>query len=194
LCKGETVTHIVGIAGSLRRASYNLNLLRAAASLMPDGATLDVRTIAGIPLYNADEEAGGLPPAVVALKDAIAGADGLVLATPEYNNGIPGAFKNAIDWASRPASDLPRVFGGKPVAVMGATPGGFGTVLAQDAWLGVLRLLGTRPWFGGRLAVAYAGKLFDADGQLTDADTRERLRTFMGGFVQSVRERQNPPR
>jgi chromate reductase len=188
------MTHIVGIAGSLRRVSYNLGLLRAAETVMPDGATLDVRTIAGIPLYNGDDEAAtGLPPAVVALKDAIAAADGLLLATPEYNNGIPGAFKNAIDWASRPASDIPRVFGDKPVAVIGASPGGFGTVLAQDAWLSTLRLLGTRPWFGGRLAVPQAGKLFDADGQLTDADIRERLRTFIAGFVQSVRERQGSP-
>jgi chromate reductase, NAD(P)H dehydrogenase (quinone) len=189
------MTHIVGIAGSLRRASYNLGLLQAAEALMPDGATLDVRTIAGIPLYNADDEAAtGMPPAVVTLKDAIAAADGLVLATPEYNNGIPGAFKNAIDWLSRPAADIARVFGGKPVAVIGASPGAFGTVLAQDAWLSALRLLGTRPWFGGRLAVPQAGKVFDADGQLTDADTRERLRTFVGGFVQAVREAQGTPR
>jgi chromate reductase, NAD(P)H dehydrogenase (quinone) len=189
------MTHIVGIAGSLRRASYNLGLLRAAETLMPDGATLDVRTIAGIPLYDADEEvAAGLPPAAVDLKDAIAAADGLVLATPEYNNGVPGAFKNAIDWASRPPADIPRVFGGKPVAVIGASPGPFGTVLAQDAWLSTLRLLGTRPWFGGRLAVPNAGKVFDADGKLTDAEMRERLRIFMGGFVQAVRERQSPPR
>jgi chromate reductase len=188
------MTHIVGIAGSLRRGSYNLSLLQAAETLMPDGATLDVRTIAGIPLYNGDDEAAGrLPPVVAAMKDAIAAADGLVLATPEYNNGIPGVFKNAIDWASRPASDIPRVFGGKPVAVIGVTPGGFGTVLAQNEWLPVLRLLGTRPWFGGRLAVPHAGKLFDANGQLTDADVRERLRAFMGGFVQSVREGQIPP-
>src|SRR5262249_55024719 len=88
---GETMTDIVGIAGSLRRGSYNLGLLKAAETLMPDSATLDVRTIAGIPLFNADDEAAaGLPPAVVAIKDAIAAADGLVLATPEYNNGIPG--------------------------------------------------------------------------------------------------------
>jgi chromate reductase, NAD(P)H dehydrogenase (quinone) len=184
------MTYIVGVAGSLRRGSYNLALLRAGGTLMPDGATLDVRTIAGIPLYNGDdEEASGLPPAVVALKDAIASADGLLLATPEYNNGIPGAFKNAIDWATRPASDIPRVFGGKPVAVMGASPGPFGTVLAQDQWLSVLRLLGTRPWFGGRLVMPHAGKLFDTDGQLTDGDVRERLRAFMAGFVQAVRER-----
>jgi chromate reductase, NAD(P)H dehydrogenase (quinone) len=188
------MTHIVGIAGSLRRTSYNLGLLRAAETMMPDGATLDVRTIAGIPLYNGDDEAAtGLPPAVVALKDAIAAADGLLLATPEYNNGVPGAFKNAIDWATRPQSDIPRVFGGKPVAVIGASPGPFGTVLAQDAWLSTLRLLGTRPWFGGRLIVPSAGKLFDADGQLSDAEMRERLRAFMGGFVQAVRERQRTP-
>jgi NAD(P)H-dependent FMN reductase len=184
------VTHIVGVAGSLRRGSFNLALLRAAEKLMPDGATLDVRTIEGIPLYNGDDEAAtGLPPAVIALKDAIASADGMVLATPEYNNGIPGAFKNAIDWASRPASDIPRVFGGKPVAVMGASPGAFGTVLAQDNWLSVLRLLGTRPWFGGRLVVPHAGRLFDENGQLTDGDVRERLRSFVAGFVQAVRER-----
>jgi NAD(P)H-dependent FMN reductase len=94
---------IVGISGSLRRGSFNSALLRAAAELMPDGATLRVETIAGIPLYDADDEAtNGLPPAVVRLKDAIAAGDGLLLATPEYNNGIPGVAKNAIDWLSRP--------------------------------------------------------------------------------------------
>lgn len=178
--------HIVGIAGSLRRQSYNLGLLRAAEKLMPDGATLDVRTIAGIPLYNADDEAAGIPPAVTALKDAIAAADGLVLATPEYNNGIPGAFKNAFDWLSRPQGDIPRVFGGKPVAVIGASPSPFGTALSQAAWLPVLRLVGTRPWYGARLLVANAGKVFDANGQLTDADTRELVRKFFTGFAQSL--------
>jgi len=180
------MTHIVGIAGSLRRNSYNLGLLRAAEALMPDGATLEVRTIAGIPLYNADDEAAGIPPAVTALKDAVAAADGVVLATPEYNNGIPGVFKNAIDWMSRPPADIARVFTGKPVAVLGASPGPFGTTLSQAAWLPVLRLVGTRPWYGARLAVASAGKVFDGDGQLTDAAVREQLRTFMAGFVKSI--------
>ena len=181
------MTRIVAIAGSLRRQSFNLGLLRAAAGMMPDGATLDVRTLAGIPLYNADDEtADGLPPAVAELKAAVVAADGLLLATPEYNNGIPGVFKNGIDWLSRPASDIARVFGDKPVAVIGASPGGFGTILAQDAWLPVLRTLGTRPWFGGRLLASRAGTLFDAEGRLTDDATRQRLADFMAGFVAAI--------
>lgn len=155
---------------------------------MPAGATLAVHTLAGIPLYDADVEAAdGVPSAVATLKEAVASAGGLLLATPEYNNGIPGVFKNGIDWLSRPASDIPRVFGGKPVAIVGASPGGFGTILAQDAWLPVLRTLGTRPWFGGRLLVSRAGTLFDADGRLTDEATRQRLAGFMAGFVEAIR-------
>lgn len=182
------MTHIVGVAGSLRRASYNLGLLRATSALMPEDATLDVRTIASIPLFNADDEAAsGIPAAVAELKDAMATADGVILATPEYNNSIPGAFKNAIDWASRPSADIPRVFGDRPFAVMGTSPGGFGTVLAQDAWLSVLRTLGARPWFGGRLVIAHAGEHFDTDGNLTDDDLRERVRIYVSGFVTFVR-------
>jgi NAD(P)H-dependent FMN reductase len=186
----KQMTHIVGIAGSLRRASYNLGLLRAAATLMPEGATLEVRTVAGIPLFNADDEtASGVPPPVAELKDAMATADGVILATPEYNNGIPGVFKNAIDWASRPPADIPRVFGGKPFALMGTSPGSFGTVLSQNAWLSVLRVVGAQQWLGGRLVLPRAGELFDADGRLHDEGARERLRAFMSGFVQFIRSR-----
>ena len=178
------MTTIVGIAGSLRRKSFNLGLLKAAAAVAPSGVRLDVRTINGVPLYNADVEAAeGLPTAVAALKDAIASANGVILSTPEYNNGIPGVFKNAIDWATRPADDIGRVFGGKPVALIGASPGGFGTILAQDAWLAVLRTLGMRPWFEGRLMVSRAGGLFDADGALTDEATRTRLKDFVADFA-----------
>ncbi|GGC55112.1 NADPH-dependent FMN reductase [Chelatococcus reniformis] len=181
------MVHILGLSGSLRRQSFNTGLLRAAVPLVPEGSSLSVLTPEGIPLYNADVEAAeGLPPAVVALKDAVVAADGVLLATPEYNNGLPGVFKNMIDWASRPADDIGRVFGGKPVAVIGASPGGFGTILAQDAWLGVLRTLGTRPWFEGRLLASRAGSLFDHDGQLTDEPTRERLRAFLAGFLSFV--------
>ena len=117
------------------------------------------------------------------LKDAIAAADGLLLVTPEYNNSIPGVFKNAIDWLSRPPADIPRVFGGRPVALMGASAGGFGTVLSQDAWLSVLRTLVTKPWFGGRLLVSRAQGVFDAGGTIADEKVREQLRTFVHGFA-----------
>ena len=177
------MSRILGVSGSLRKASYNTALLHAAQDLMPEGVELVEGSIVGIPLYDGDEEAAsGLPPAVEALKEQIAGADGLLLFTPEYNNSIPGVFKNAIDWLSRPATDIGRIFGGKPVAVLGASPGGFGTILAQDAWLSVLRTLGTRPWFEGRLMVARAGNVFDDQGNMTDDQMRERLKRFLAGF------------
>jgi NAD(P)H-dependent FMN reductase len=106
-----------------------------------------------------------------------------LLVTPEYNNSIPGVFKNAIDWLSRPPADIPRVFGNRPVAVIGASQGGFGTILSQSAWLPVLRTLGTRAWFGGRLQVSRAATVFDADGKLLDDGIREQLRKFLDGFV-----------
>lgn len=182
------MTKLVGLSGSLRKASFNAALLRAAADLMPDGVDLTIGTIRGIPLYDADIETNeGIPKPVEALKDMIAGADGLLLATPEYNNSIPGVFKNAIDWLSRPPADIPRVFGGKPVALMGASAGGFGTVLSQDAWLSVLRTLGTKPWFGGRLLVSRAQGIFDEGGTISDDNVKEQLRGFVHGFAAFAR-------
>lgn len=181
------MTRILGLSGSLRAASFNTGLLRAAGETLPDGVTLDAHTLHGVPLYDGDAEAAtGAPPAVAALKAALAAADGLLLVTPEYNNGIPGVFKNAIDWMSRPPGGT-GLFKGKPVAVIGASPGGFGTMLAQDQWLTVLRTLGTRPWFEGRLMVSRAGSLFAADGTLTDSTTRERLAEFIAGFTAFIR-------
>src|SRR5690606_32192636 len=131
---------IIGISGSLRQASFNTALLRAAVEFAPPELTIEVRSIRDIPLYDGDLEASsGVPAAAAALKDDIAGADGLLLVTPEYNGSLPGVFKNAIDWLSRPAADIPRVFGMKPVGVIGATPGLAGTRLSQTAWLPVLR-------------------------------------------------------
>ena len=182
---------ILGISGSLRKGSYNTALLRAAVGLMPEGVQLEIGSIAGIPLYDGDLEAAqGIPAGgSSAQRRESKQADGLLLVTPEYNNSIPGVFKNAIDWLSRPPADIAKVFGDRPVGVIGASPGGFGTILAQNAWLPVLRTLGTRTWFGGRLQVSRAGNVFNAAGELTDEAARTQLRKYLGGFVDFIRNR-----
>ena len=179
------MTRILGISGSLRAGSYNTALLRAARSMAPAGVHLEVATLHGIPLYDGDlEQRDGLPTAVTVLKDEIAASAAVLLVTPEYNNGIPGVFKNAIDWLSRPAADVARIFGGRPFAVIGASPGGFGTILAQAAWLPVLRTLGVRHWSGGRLMLSRANQVFDEHGEIRDEAVREQLRKFVAGFAE----------
>ena len=174
---------IIGISGSLRKGSFNTALLRAAGKCAPEGIEIIIKSIEGIPLYNGDvEERDGIPAPVQELKDAIAAAQGLLIVTPEYNNSIPGVIKNAIDWLSRPPEDVKRVFHGKPVAVIGATTGSFGTILAQSACLPVLRTLRTRPWLEGRLLVSRARKVFGEDGEIMDEDVRDKLRAFIEGF------------
>lgn len=179
------MTTILGLSGSLRRASFNAGLLRAAAEVAPEGVTIGIGTIRDVPLYDADlEAADGLPPAVATLQHQLAEAQGLLLVTPEYNNGIPGVFKNAIDWMSRgPGLAL---FVGKPVAVLGASPGGFGTVMAQAHWLPVLRTLKADLWADGRMLVSRAQGSFDAQGNLTSAETRATLTEFIRGFARRV--------
>ena len=183
------MTTIVGIAGSLRKGSFNAAVLRAAVRSMPAGSTLEAATIAGIPLYDADVEAQGIPQVVASLKDRVAAADGLLLVTPEYNNSMPGVLKNAIDWLSRPDADIARVFGGKRVALIGASPSGFGTILSQNAWLPVLKTLGTDLWAGKKLYVSRAKTVFDESGNLTDAKVAEQLAAFLQGFVTFVARR-----
>ena len=177
---------ILGLGGSLRQASKNRALLAEAAALVPPGTDLDLGQLAvigSIPLFNQDIlERDGVPIGVGELKNALRGADGLLIATPEYNWGIPGFLKNAIDWASRPASDIPYVFGDLPVALIGAG-GGAGTRFAQNAWLSVFRFLKMRPWFGQALYVDRAQERFDEHNRLVDQATREQLQAVITGFA-----------
>lgn len=180
----KRVVKLVGISGSLRRGSFNTALLNAAIANQGEGYSLVAGTIRGIPLYDGDlEAADGIPAAVDELKTLIASADGVILFTPEYNNSIPGVFKNAIDWLSRPSSDIAKVFGGRPFAIAGASPGNFGTQLSQNAWLTVLHTLGARTFSDKRLMVPKAGSVFDGDGQLIDAAIAKRLSDFVAAFA-----------
>lgn len=174
---------IVGIAGSLRRRSVNAGLLRAAAERAPTGARVEIASIREIPLYDGDLEAEqGVPAPVEALKDRIAAADALLIATPEYNGSLPGVLKNAIDWLSRPPKDIGRVFRDRPTALIGASPGRGGTAGSQDAWSPVLGRLGARAFTARRLAVARAGDHFDADGNLASEEVAAEVEAFMEAF------------
>ncbi|EEW60950.1 NADPH-dependent FMN reductase [Ruegeria sp. TrichCH4B] len=176
---------ILGLSGSLRKASFNAGLLRAATELAPKDTRIEIGSIVEVPLYNGDvETAEGLPAAVLTLQSQLQAADGLLLVTPEYNNGIPGVFKNAIDWMSR--GEGLKLFVGKPVAVIGASPGGFGTIMAQNHWLPVLRTLKCDLWTEGRLMVSRAGGLYDEAGNLTDDKTRAMLGDYITGFAASL--------
>jgi NAD(P)H-dependent FMN reductase len=175
--------NIVAISGSLRSKSYNTMLLRAVTAAAPPGTTIAAGSIANIPLYNGDVDAAGPVAAVRELKEQIAAADGLLLVTPEYNHSVPGVLKNAIDWISRPASDIARVFANRPVGVIGTTSGAGGTTLAQEAWLPVLRALGMAPFFAVKLMVANAGKVFDEHGTLHDSAIRAQVDKYIAAFV-----------
>jgi NAD(P)H-dependent FMN reductase len=180
---------IIALSGALRRASYNTALLRAVIALAPEGVTIELRTLHGIPLYDGDVEAQGIPEAVTTLREEIRAADALLISTPEYNNSIPGVLKNGLDWLSRPSGEGAKLFGGKPTGLIGATPGGFGTVQSQEAILSVFRTFGSDFWMGGRVMVSKAGTVFDADGKLVDDKVREQLQHFVTGFVAFVQKR-----
>jgi chromate reductase, NAD(P)H dehydrogenase (quinone) len=178
---------LLALSGSLRAQSFNTALMRAAQAAAPQGSAIETATLHGIPLYDGDlERDQGTPAAVRALKDRILATDGLLLVTPEYNGGVPGVFKNAVDWLSRPTPGLPDVFKGRAVAVIGASPGGFGTLLSQTHWLPVLRALGTQHYSGGRLAVSRAQAAFGADGTLQDEAQQRQLVDFLQGFIRSL--------
>ncbi len=175
---------ILGISGSLRRDSYNTGLLRSAVQLAP----VDVELWDGlkaVPPYDADDEADPAP-AVVELRSALAGADGFLLATPEYNHSVPGHLKNALDWASRPLATNP--IRNKPAAVVGASTGAFGAVWAQAELRKVLSAIGARV-LEEDLPVGLAATRFDEDGLLADDELRERLRALVDHLVASVDDR-----
>lgn len=181
--------HVLGISGSLRRASFNSGLLRAAADLLPEGMSLEIFDLASIPLYNADGDGGAAPEPVRHFKARIAAADALLIATPEYNHSIPGVLKNAIDWASRPPKDSP--FNDKPLAIMGAG-GGSGTIRAQAhlrqiaAGLNMLAL--NRP----SLFIRQSWEKFDpASGDLHDEATRESVRALLEALAVWTRRLQS---
>lgn len=180
------MTKIIGLSGSLRKGSFNTALLHVAAEVAPSGCTVRVESIRDIPLYDADLEAAAPPGAVTDLQAKIDAADGLLLVSPEYNNSIPGVFKNAIDWVSSFPSGGDKIFRGLPVGLIGASPGPFGTVGAQTAWLPVFRALSVKPYLGATLYVMGARDKFDEGGTLTDAATRERLAGWMAGFAEFV--------
>jgi chromate reductase len=161
---------VLGIAGSLRAGSYNRALLRAARELAPAGIEIAEHDIRDLPFYDGDVEAAGDPAPVTELKDAVRAADALLIATPEYNRGIPGALKNAIDWASRPPLASP--LAGKPVAIMGASTGRGGTARAQEQLRTALEYSRAAVLAQPAVLVPEAFLLFDEDGRLVDEETR----------------------
>ena len=174
---------VLGISGSLRRDSHNTGLLRAASELLPPAAGLVVYDGLGeLPPFSEDAERDA-PEPVVDLKAAIAEADAVLFATPEYNHSIPGQLKNAIDWVSRPVLDNP--LSGKPVAVVGASTGSFGAVWAQADLRRVLGALHARV-IDEELPVAYAGEAFSADGSLAEAEIADRLEGILTGLVRAA--------
>lgn len=175
---------VVGIAGSLRRGSYNRALLRTAVELAPPGLTIVPHEIAAIPLFNADVEAAGVPPAVEILRDALRRADAFLVATPEYNHGVPGVLKNTIDWLSRPPHES--VLDGKTVAIMGATTGLVGTARAQDQLRQAFIFTNTCAMMQPEVLVARAAEKFDTDGRLTDEATRRHLARFLERFARWI--------
>lgn len=180
---------ITGIAGSLRKHSFNQALLNAAIELAPDGVAIEQASIVGIPTFNQDFEKTNYPEAAAEIKQQIKHSDGVLLVTPEYNAGVPGVLKNVIDWLSRPPEEIESLFGAKPVALMGATPGSGGTRLSQTAWLATLRHLGMYPWFPAftrQVYVAGAAKVFDDNDVLVDDKTREFVSQFLAGFKRFI--------
>ena len=175
---------VVGIAGSLRRGSLNRALLRAAVELAPEALEIDAWELSEVPLYNADVEAAAVPDAVQELRTAVRNADAILIATPEYNHGVPGVLKNAIDWLSRPPNGSP--LNGKPCGIVGASPGMTGTARAQSQLRQALVFTNTYAMPKPEVLVAHANIKFDGEGRLTDEGTRTHLTVFLVEFAKWI--------
>lgn len=175
---------ILAFAGSLRKGSFNKSLLRAAAELAPESMDITIFDLEGIPLFNADVEAEGDPGKVPQFKDAILKADGLLIASPEYNHGITGVTKNAIDWASRPPKDPP--IRGKPVGIIGASPGITGTARSQDQLRQSLKSVNAHCMALPEFLVFRAKYKFDKNGVLTDESSRNYMEKYLSSLAEWV--------
>jgi len=181
---GKRPIAVLGFAGSLRQGSYNRALLRAAAETSPATLRIEAFDLAAVPLYNADAEAAGDPDGVKAFKDAIRSADAVLMVTPEYNHGVPGVMKNAIDWASRPPQGS--VLDRKPVGIIGASPGITGSARGQSQLRQAFEFTNSYAMPQPELLVFRAHEKFDADGRLVDKATRERLAAYLAAFAEWV--------
>ncbi len=181
----STPVRILGIAGSLRKDSYNRGALRAAATLVPEGATIETFDLSGIPIFNQDEDQAP-PQSVVDFKSSIRAADAILIVTPEYNYSIPGVLKNAIDWASRPYGDS--AWNGKPAAIMGASIGNFGTVRAQYHLRQIMVYLNMYVLNQPEVMIGNASQKFDQQGNLTDEKTQKYVQTLLQNLVAWTRK------
>jgi chromate reductase len=185
----DTLVHILGIAGSLRQGSYNRAALRAAQLLTPPDARIDIfDALRDIPPFNEDEESHP-PMPVLDLKARVRAADAILFATPEYNYSLPGVLKNAIDWGSRPYND--NAWGGKPAAILGASPSANGTARAQYHLRQVMVYLDMHPLNRPEVMIANAADRFDTQGRLTDEKAKELIRRLLQNLVQWTRQLQN---
>lgn len=175
---------IVALSGSLRRNSYNTRLARLLVERAPEGVSVELATLHGIPLYDADLEASdGIPAAVTTLRDQIKASDGLIIVTPEYNAGMPGVLKNGLDWLTRPGEELKPTFGARPTALAGATPGAWGTALAQSGALITLRQLGVH-LYPGYLRISRAADVMTDSG--IDDKTAGQAEKWLAGFIEFI--------
>ncbi len=180
--------HVLAFSGSLRQNSYNRGLLRVAAELLPQNMTLEIADLAPLPLYNADHDGAAMPEVVRQIRAQIIAADALLIASPEYNYGISGVLKNAIDWVSRPSTPegtLP--LNDKPLGIIGASSGNYGTARSQYDLRKIAVFVNMHPFNKPEILITRAADKFDAQGNLTDPDTHALLAKFMEAFAVWIR-------